>query len=196
MKTRWRKVLWGGVGGVLALWLVLFGTNSILDTKVGFDYDDTVCFSTPSFESAAALYGMESIRKGSEKYERFWKEVNADPSRDLPKPVTLGLVRCARLLGIDPILITARPGIESETFVRYWRGLFDEVYFTENKSEILERARFLAFFGDSDSDIAEAREVGVIGIRIQRNPASSYKRKYNPGKYGEWVMPFSAGPSG
>lgn len=181
--------------GILVLWLFVFAFDTALDAKVGFDFDDTVCFSSPSFRAAQEQYGWRAMREGDTNYRAFWTEVNAHPERDVPKPVTLGLARAAKLLGCDPVIITARSAYGREPFIRFWQGTFPEIYFTRDKARIMRNDLYLVFFGDSDDDISGARSAGVAGVRILRSPASHYRANYHPGSLGEWVVPMSEGPA-
>jgi acid phosphatase (class B) len=194
-----KKLKWIGgslAGGLLLLWGSVFAINTALDVKVGFDYDDTVAFSSPSFLSGREkIGGANPYRSGRDTVVLFWTEVNSKPERDLVKPMTMHFVRLARLIGADPVLITARVGIGREPFIEYWRPQFKEIYFTREKARIMSRDRYLAYFGDSDSDITEAQDAGVIGIRILRHPDSENRGKNNPGDFGEWIVPNSEGPS-
>lgn len=177
------------------LWAGVFAANTALDSKVGFDFDDTIAFSSPSFRAAEEKFGEEAMRPKHRDFFAFWSELNGKPERDLPKPLTLWLARGARLLGCDVVIITARMGVGREPFVAHWKDRFDEIYFVKDKTRILERDRYLAFFGDSDADIAKAKKAGVMGVRIQRHPKSSNTYGYEPGRYGEWVVPGSEGPA-
>lgn len=183
------------LAAIFVLWLVVFLTNRILDCKIGFDYDDTIAFSTPSFREADRRWGPESISSRDSEYVQYWIEVNRDPRRDKVKPMTMAIVQAARLFGCDAVIITARPEIDTAVFADYWDGTFEEIHFTEDKQRILKNGKYLVFFGDSDSDMEEARKAGILGIRIRRNPSSSYKAKYNPGLYDELIVPFSEGPN-
>lgn len=180
---------------VLLAWAAIFTYHTATDAKVGFDYDDTVAFSTPSFNEAFSEYGKAAISTSSDSYLLFWSEVNSKPERDLVKPVTMRFVRLARFLGADPVLITARLPAGSEYFIDYWDETFDEIYFLDDKSRVLGRDNFIAFFGDSDSDIDEAEEAGVLAIRILRHEKSSYTAKNNPGSRDEIVIRNSHGPA-
>jgi hypothetical protein len=94
-------------------------------------------------------------------------------------------------LGFDVVVITARQGYGGEELQRHWKWLAKEFYFERNKSSVLEKGRFIAFFGDSDSDITEALEAGVRPIRVKRSKKSDYQGKYHPGQYKELIFPFS-----
>jgi acid phosphatase class B len=47
------------------------------------------------------------------------------------------------------------------------------------------------FFGDSDSDIQEAKQAHVFPIRVKRSKHSIFKEDYNPGAFHELVIPLS-----
>ena len=67
----------------------------------------------------------------------------------------------------------------------------ENVYFTNKKAQRIRELDIEIFYGDSDSDIKAAQDAGIEGISILRSPKSSYKKKYNPGKYGEKIIPNS-----
>lgn len=182
--------------GLLVCWGSIFALNTSLNSKIGFDFDDTVGFSSPSFAAGVEKYGDDAIKKGHPDHDKFWTEVNGHPERDIPKPMTLAIVYAARALGCDVVVITARHAFGRKPFVDYWQPTFSEIYFAKDKARFLTRDRYLAFFGDSDSDIEEAQKAGVLGIRILRSPDSSNDYGYDPGSLGEWVIPATEGPSG
>lgn len=174
---------------VVALYAATVIVNVSLGVRLGFDLDDTLMFTTPSFVEAvkvAEQNGYESF-----KSPEFWKEVNDRFDLGEYKKTVLSIALLGKVFGIKVVVITARPDYFTERVKEGLRWLTDEVYFTEAKAEIMSRGRYLCFFGDSDSDITEANEAGVPAIRVKRSEKSSYKAKYHPGKYGEFVLPFS-----
>ena len=169
---------------VVCIYLVTFTSVNIADLKVGFDYDDTLIFSTPAFRAGAAS-GQESYSPG------YWRVVNQSFNLEKVKLVPMTTALIYKALGFDVVVITARQGYGGEELQEHWKWLAKEFYFERNKSEILKRARFVAFFGDSDSDITEALAAGVRPIRVKRSPKSDYTGKYHPGQYKECILPFS-----
>ncbi|KKN13771.1 hypothetical protein LCGC14_1003210, partial [marine sediment metagenome] len=119
------------------------------------DYDDTLIFSTPAFRAGAAS-GQESYSEG------YWRVVNQSFNVEKVKLVPMSIALIYKALGFDVVIITARQGYGGEEFQEHWKWLAKEFHFERNKSSILEKGSFVAFFGDSDSDITEALEAGVV----------------------------------
>jgi acid phosphatase class B len=169
---------------VVCIYFAIFTSVNLADLRVGFDYDDTLMFSTPAFRAASAT----SERPFS---PAFWKVVNQSFQVEKVKLVPMSGAVLAKVLGFDVVIITARPDYGGSQLRDHWKWLAKEFYFEKDKSSILEKGRFIVFFGDSDSDITEAREAKVRAIRVKRSPESDYKDKYNPGCYDEFILPFS-----
>jgi acid phosphatase class B len=55
----------------------------------------------------------------------------------------------------------------------------------------MQEGHYVAFFGDSDQDMLEAKKVNVLGVRVRRGKRSVKNDSYSPGKMGEFVMPLS-----
>ncbi len=169
---------------IVCIYLVTFTSVNIADLKVGFDYDDTLIFSTPAFRAGVA--------SGQEPYsEEYWRVVNQSFNLEKKKLVPVTVALGYKILGFDVVIITARQGYGGEKLQEHWKWLAKEFYFERNKAEILKRNRFVAFFGDSDSDITEALGAGVRPIRVKRSPKSDYTGKYHPGQYNEFILPLS-----
>lgn len=155
--------------------------------KVGFDVDDTLLFSTPAFkkgfESKAAPYSTE-----------FWKVVNgSDREKSVIKKKARQLLIRHKKKGDEVFVITARHPYGGENLKEFLNEKFgilkEKIYFeTEGKTRRIKQLELDIFYGDSDSDITAAQEAGAIAYRIQRSTASSYRKKYNPGKFGEEVI--------
>lgn len=175
-------------------WKILCGLAAVhfliaaLNLKIGFDYDDTLSFSTPAYEKAFQAEREKGIKPFSPE---FWQIVNENYSLDEPRWGAVGWAVLAKAVGFDIVIITARLPLGGEALVEHWEWLHDGFFFTKDKSGIMNKKRFVAFIGDSDSDIEECRKSGVVAIRARRSPKSSYKENYSPGKYGEWILPFT-----
>ncbi len=169
---------------IVCIYVVTLTSVNIADLKVGFDYDDTLIFSTPAFRAGAA--------SGQEPYSpEYWRVVNQSFNLEKVKLVPMTTALIYKVLGFDVVIITARAGYGGEELQRHWKWLTKEFHFERNKSTILEKGSFIAFFGDSDSDITEALEAGVRPIRVKRSKKSDYTGKYHPGQYKECILPFS-----
>lgn len=155
--------------------------------NVGFDVDDTLLFSTPAFEK-----GFSSRYKPFS--EGFWIHVNAaDRDCSIAKQKAASLVEMHMLRGDEVFVITAREPYGSEALKEYLSEKFsikkDNIYFEpDGKSQRMKSLELDIFYGDSDSDIIDAMAAGAKAYRILRSTASSYRKKYNPGKFGEEII--------
>lgn len=159
---------------------------------VGFDLDDTLVFSTPSFQ--------QGFDRADEPFtEEFWSIVNSsDAQHSCVKPEAAELVREHRKKGRKLYVITARQPTGGEAVRRFVEFEFgiprDHVYFEpEDKTERLKTLGIDIYYGDSDSDITDARDAEIKPVRIQRNPESNYDEKYTPGKFDEKILKNTAG---
>lgn len=156
-------------------------------TKVGFDLDDTLVFSTPAFKKGFNA-DVESFS------EDFWSIVNrSDSAVSCVKPVTARLLENHRRKGHEIYVITAREGHNTEPAREFVNEEFDvpedHLYFEpDGKTERLESLGIDVYYGDSDSDIEDARAAGIEAVRVQRSPESNYQEKYNPGEFDERVL--------
>ncbi|RLD17670.1 MAG: hypothetical protein DRI36_03205 [Caldiserica bacterium] len=158
-------------------------------SKVGFDLDDTLLFSTPAFDYAFSS-GVEPFSP------EFWEIINEKtPELSRIKKKTFEILKKHKENGAEVYIITARKDYGKEKLLKFIREKFgvppQNVYFTKDKSSIIEELGIQVFYGDSDSDISEAIEGGAKPVRVLRSPKSSYKKNYNPGVYDEEILPNS-----
>lgn len=173
--------------GILSTWGLVFSLVTIGELRVGFDYDDTLVYSSPSYEQGFA--------SGAVPYSpQFWKVVNSSYDQERLKPLPFALAWAFRIFGFKITLITSRPDFGGEALRKEWRHLASEFVFaggSKNKHKTLTEGHYVLFFGDSDSDITESRRAKVLALRVKRSPKSTYKEDYNPGALRELVIPFS-----
>lgn len=173
--------------GVLSLWGLIFSLVTVGNLRVGFDYDDTLVFSTPAFD--------RGFQSGSEPFSpRFWEVVNNSYELERPKPLPYALAWLFRVCGFKVVVITSRPGTGGEALRKEWRYLASSFVFaggSGNKHKALSEGNFVLFFGDSDSDIVEGRKAKVLALRVKRSRKSSYKEDYHPGSLREIVIPLT-----
>ncbi len=184
---------------------------------VGFDIDDTLLFSTPAFGRGFATGGTPAPTDTT-----FWTAVNGcDPgcsaetitladgsTKQLPatdpsgvKSRAFELVQYHLSLGQQVYAITARPDINGDVLRDYLQAQFgidrNNVYFEPvMKTDRMAQLGLDVFYGDSDSDITDARKVPgrtVLGVRFERSPKSSYRdgmrlARYHPGYFGEPII--------
>jgi acid phosphatase (class B) len=160
--------------------------------NVGFDVDDTVLFSSPGYH-----YGQQKYSPGSNAYrkmEEFWNEMNNGLDRfSLPKACARGLIELHKKRGDSIYFITGRTKTPTETLTEYLAQIFvldnhNKVIFTRFKAQSIIEKNIQIFYGDSDSDMKAALEVGIRGIRIMRAGNSTYKPFPQYGNLGEEVL--------
>lgn len=194
--TRSGALAWKFGRWVVVAWFVLYVVlDFAVDLRIGLDYDDTLAFSSPSFKEAMDQLGSDRWPgRNSPQFAKFWSTVYSHVDLDRPKWVPILIALAGKTIGCDVVIITARAGVGSWPLQVRWSWLVDEFYFTKEKAGILAEANYLVFLGDSDGDITEAQEAGVWAVRVERGEDSSNDREYQPGEYGEMILPFSAGP--
>lgn len=167
-------------------------------TAVGFDIDETVLFSSPSFYHIA-----QERCKGDfvvcMKDKGFWQEANTSDSYNLQKKVGMDLVKMHLARGDKVYFITARPASEHETLTALLRGYLNEpnlppVIFTgfaEGKNlkvkPILQH-KITIFYGDADTDITAAMDAKIRPIRMLRAKNTIERHPSCPGLYNEEVV--------
>ncbi len=173
----------------MSVWGLVFSVVTITHLGVAFDYDDTLVNSQAAYSKALAN-SQEAYSEG------FWNIVNTSYDLEKPKIIPYSLAWVLRVFGFRIAIITARPAINAEALKKEWRHLVSRGYFIfasdkTGKAGILQNGNYVLFFGDSDSDIQEARSARVFPIRIRRSKKSIYKEDYNPGSMHELVIPLS-----
>ncbi|MGM0381544.1 MAG: HAD family acid phosphatase, partial [bacterium] len=141
--------------------------------KVGFDIDDTLLFSTPSFD--------EGYEADVEPFsDEFWAVVNEhDAEVSCLKPKVYKMVQNYQKRGAEVFAITARQpknGKHLKKFIEKSFGIPAENVFFEpdSKTERIKSLELDVYFGDSDSDITDGRKAGITAVRIQRSDKSNY----------------------
>lgn len=172
-----------------SVWGLIFSVVTIAHLGVAFDYDDTLVQSAAAFSKAFA--------QTTQPYTpEFWAVVNRNYDLEKPKLVTFPIAWAFRLFGFRVTVLTARPPVESEPLKKEWRHLVAPRNFifanqAQTKHSVLSSGNYVLYFGDSDTDIREARLAKVYPIRIRRSAKSLFKEDYHPGTLGELVVPFS-----
>ncbi|MBN2406926.1 MAG: hypothetical protein JXJ19_04460 [Elusimicrobia bacterium] len=155
--------------------------------RVGFDLDDTLLFSTPAFSMG--------FGSGSAPYSSgFWKVVNSsDRGNSKVKKKTFRILKDHQAAGADVFIITSRDsagGEELKAFIEETFGIPGSAVFFEpdGKDGRMRKLKLDIYYGDSDTDMNDSVIAGVKPYRILRSTASSYKKKYNPGRYSEEII--------
>lgn len=170
-------------------WGLIFSIVTIAHLGVAFDYDDTLVQSAAAFSKAFA--------QSSQPYSPdFWAIVNQSYDLEKPKLFTFPLAWAFRLFGFKVSVITARQPVQAEPLKKEWRHLVGRGNFifaneAQTKHSVLSNGNYVLYFGDSDTDVREARLAKVYPIRIRRSAKSIFKEDYHPGTLGELVIPFS-----
>lgn len=172
---------------LLGVWGIIFSVVTIAGFKVGFDYDDTLSFTAPACKKAMQTRAVVNSPD-------YWRALNRAWDLEKTKIIPYMTACFFKITGFEVSVITSRSSIGAEALVKAWKPLITEFHFVQDnsrKSEILSEDGYLFYFGDSDSDITQAREAGVIPVRIKRSRKSLNKDDYNPGALGEWTIPLS-----
>ncbi|MEG1210447.1 MAG: acid phosphatase AphA [Leclercia sp.] len=168
--------------------------------SVGFDIDDTVLFSSPGFWRGKKTWSPES-----EEYLKnpaFWQQMNNGWDEfSIPKEVARALIAVHLKRGDRIWFITGRSPTKTESVSKTLQDDFlipaanmNPVIFAgekagqNTKTQWLEQKNIKIFYGDSDNDIAAAREAGARGIRVLRASNSTYKPLPQAGAFGEEVI--------
>jgi acid phosphatase (class B) len=112
----------------------------------------------------------------------------------LPKQSARQLIEMHKGRGDRIVFVTARPQTPDEGLSAVLARTFGltnpEVVFVgkAGKTDALRRLGVVLYYGDSDSDIIEAREAGCRTVRVLRPAMSTYTGAANPGTFGEDVL--------
>lgn len=181
--TTTKKVL-----AAMSVWGLVFSLVTIGRLSVGFDYDGTLVDSTKAFEKASRL----SQQAGGASY---WGVVNNAYELESPKLVAYSTAILLRALGFRIVVMADRQATDGDALRKEWRRLAPKTFlFTPDparKHLHLREGRFVAFFGDADVDMLEAKKAGVLAMRVQRPPRPGEPGPYSPGKMGDYVVPLS-----
>lgn len=177
------------VMAMLSVWGLIFSLVTVANLGVAFDYDDTLV-------NSAAAYGKAFSNAAQAYSPQFWAVVNNSYELEKPKKLIYPLAWLFRIFGFKIAVITARPAVDNEALKKEWRHLVYPVNFIfgaegVNKHRHLQNGNYVLFFGDSDTDVEQARRARVFPIRVRRHMKSIYKDDYHPGTFGEVVIPFS-----
>jgi acid phosphatase class B len=173
----------------MSVWGLIFSLVTITHLGVAFDYDDTLVHSDAAFSKAIAT-GQQLYSEG------FWTVVNQNYDLETPKYIPFVLAWAFRIFGFHIAVLTTRPAIGADPLKKEWRHLVSKGYFIfasdkTAKHSFLQNGNYVLYFGDSDSDIEEARQAHVFPVRVRRDRHSTFKEDYNPGSMHELVIPFS-----
>lgn len=181
--TTTKKIL-----AMMSVWGLFFSLITIGHLSVAFDYDDTLVDAHKAYEKAAAA----ATQRDSPSY---WGALNNAYDLESVKLVPFALAGALRVLGFRIVIMAERQGVDGEALKKEWRKLAPRSFiFTPDgtaKHLHMQEGRYVAFFGDSDQDMLEAKKVNVLGIRIRRGKHAVKSDQYSPGKMGEVVIPLS-----
>ena len=172
---------------IVCLWALCFSINTIMKNSIAVEYDGGIADSSKSWAAV--------IKEGPAKHSKeYWHKLNAMSEKDKKKPLPALACLMAKICGIKVYLLCDRTEESSETIVRTWKRLASEIHFTpdpNDRYEFLEKHKPLLYAASSDENIIQAVKAEVMPIRIKRKEKSSLPGNYNPGKYGEKIIPFS-----
>ena len=173
---------------LMSVWGLFFSLITIGHLSVAFDYDDTLVDSVKAYEKAS---GAATQREGP----AFWAALNNAYDLETIKYVPFTIACVLRGLGFRVMIMAERQAADGDALKKEWRKLSPRSFiFTPDptaKHLHMQEGHFVAFFGDSDQDMLEAKKVSVLGVRIKRGKRSVKNDQYSPGKMGETVIPLS-----
>ena len=173
---------------LMSVWGLFYSLITIGRLSVAFDYDDTLVESSKAYEKASRSVTQ---RAGPS----YWAALNNAYDLESVKPVPFAVACVLRGLGFRVVIMAERQGVEGDALKKEWRKLAPRSFiFTPDgaaKHLHMQEGHFLAFFGDSDQDMLEAKKVNVLAVRIRRGKHSVKNDQYSPGKLGETVIPLS-----
>ena len=173
---------------MMSVWGLFFSLITIGHLSVAFDYDDTLVNSGKAYEKAS---GAAAQRESPS----FWAALNNAYDLETIKYVPFTIACAMRVLGFRVVIMAERQGADGDALRKEWRKLAPRSFiFTPDpaaKHLHMQEGHFVAFFGDSDQDMLEARKVSVLGIRVRRSKHAVKNDQYSPGKMGEVVIPLS-----
>ncbi|HCE97139.1 MAG: hypothetical protein A2X34_05345 [Elusimicrobia bacterium GWC2_51_8] len=176
---------------IAGAWGVLFSVITLISFKVGFEYDDGLVFSTPAFKAASAA---PVVTKSGKADADYWNAINRAYKLEHIKPIPWLTAWFFKIFGFKVEIFCTRDAAGSESLQNSWRVLADYFHFIadENKKyELLEQSRFIFYFTPSDEGVIQAKKADVTPIRIYKNKKSLNTCLYNPGKFGERMLPLS-----
>lgn len=173
---------------LMSVWGLFFSLITIGRLSVAFDYDDTLVDASKAYEKAS---GAAVTREGP----AFWAALNNAYDLESVKPVPFALACALRGLGFRVVIMAERQASGGDALKKEWRKLSPRSFvFTPDptaKHLHMQEGHFVAFFGDSDQDMLEAKKVNVFAMRVKRGKRAVKHDAYSPGKMGEAVIPLS-----
>lgn len=173
---------------MMSVWGLFFSLITIGRLSVAFDYDDTLVDSSKAFEKASRSVTQRDS-------PTFWGALNNAYDLENVKLVPFAIACAARGLGFRIVILAERQAVEGDALKKEWRKLAPHGFiFTPdptNKHLQMQEGHFVAFFGDSDQDMLEAKKVNVLAMRVRRGSRSVKNDPYSPGKMGDVVIPLS-----
>ena len=173
---------------MMSVWGLFFSLITIGHLAVAFDYDDTLVNSAKAYEKASGA----ALQRGSPS---FWGALNNAYDLETVKYVPFTIACALRGLGFRILIMAERQGTDGDALKKEWRRLAPRSFiFTPDataKHLHMQEGHYVAFFGDSDQDMLEAKKVNVLGVRIRCGKRSVKNAQYSPGKMGETVIPLS-----
>ena len=181
--TTMKKVL-----AMMSVWGLFFSLITIGRLSVAFDYDDTLVNSNKAYEKAEKSVTQRDSPS-------FWGALNNAYDLESVKYVPFALACALRGLGFRVVIMAERQAVDGDALKKEWRKLAPRAFiFTPDptaKHLHMQEGHFVAFFGDSDQDMLEAKKVNVLALRVRRGKHPSKHDHYSPGKMGDTVIPLS-----
>ena len=181
--TTTKKIL-----ATMSVWGLFYSLITIGHLSVAFDYDDTLVDARKSYAKAAASVTQRETPS-------YWAALNNAYDLETIKYVPFCLAWFLRGVGFHILIMAERQGVDGDSLKKEWRHLAPRSFiFTPDptaKHLHMQEGHFVAFFGDSDQDMLEAKKVTALALRVLRGKHSVKYDQYSPGKMGDVVIPLS-----
>lgn len=182
--TTTKKIL-----AMMSVWGLIFSLVTIARLGAAFTYDDTLVASMPAYEKAAGASATQA--KGPE----YWKIVNNAYDLESPKLLPYAIACVLRGFGFRILIVAERGASGGDALKKEWRHLAPRGFvFAPNPDDLhlhLADGRYVIFFGTSDRELHEAKNAGIYAVRVKRGKKFVGTGEYNPGQFGEVVLPLS-----
>lgn len=169
------------------IWCCLYAANILSGNRIAVEYDGGIA------ETSSSIQTVET-----EKYtifsKEYWQRLNSMAGKDKTKPMPAIICLVAKSIGIRPYILASREDEGADALRKNWKKYSHAIIFVPEPNDIydfLEKEKPLMLMASSDEAIVQAVKAAVKPVRIKRKSRNHLPGEYNPGKYGEAILPFS-----
>lgn len=172
---------------LVIMWAISFGVNSLMGSCIAIDYDGGIADTSKSLRTV-----RQEGRKPS--LPDYWQRLNSMGGKDKAKLLPFLICLSAKAIGIKTYIICVRENEATGAILKAWNKVSSDIVFTPEPNDIyvfLDKKKPMAYLSSTDESLAQAIKAGIRPIRIKRKDKDDAPGSYNPGKYGEKVIPFT-----